>query len=332
MQARTKGYLLGMTAAATYGMNPLFAKPLYALGMEVDAVLFFRYLIALPIMAALLLWRGRPAGAAVNWRTAFTVNRTELWQLVVMSFLMTGSSITLFSSYLYMDVGIASTILFVYPIMVALILVLRYKERLSRRMVLCLIVISAGVLLLYRPDSATTSEGIVGGGNWFMGALMAVLSALFYAVYIVGVQHSRLQTMPAAKVTFYVLLFGLFFLYAKDYIALIITRLTSTEALSLAPPTMSTGDGSLWLLYILALALLPTAVSFLCTTGSIHYIGPTPTAILGALEPVTATLFGVFVFHEVLTASIVCGMLLIIASVTIVEAGSGRKNGKGTRG
>ena len=49
---------------------------------------------------------------------------------------------------------------------------------------------------------------------------------------------------------------------------------------------------AVWLWAVLALAALPTAVSLLCTTQAIHYIGSTPTAILGALEPVTAVFFG----------------------------------------
>ena len=43
MNAKAKGYILGSIAAASYGMNPLFALPLYKAGMDPDSVLFFRY-------------------------------------------------------------------------------------------------------------------------------------------------------------------------------------------------------------------------------------------------------------------------------------------------
>ena len=66
---------------------------------------------------------------------------------------------------------------------------------------------------------------------------------------------------------------------------------------------------------------MPTAISLLCTTGAIQYIGSTPTAILGALEPVTAVVFGVTVFGEVLTGRVVVGFLLIILAVSVVVAG-----------
>lgn len=78
-----------------------------------------------------------------------------------------------------------------------------------------------------------------------------------------------------------------------------------------------------WYLWgnLLALAVFPTAISFLCTTQAIQYIGSTPTAILGALEPLTAVFFGVVVFGESLTTRLSCGMLMIILAVTLIIAG-----------
>lgn len=54
MNSKAKGYLLGAIAAATYGMNPLFALPLYETGMDPDSVLFFRYLFAIPLLGVML--------------------------------------------------------------------------------------------------------------------------------------------------------------------------------------------------------------------------------------------------------------------------------------
>ena len=63
-------------------------------------------------------------------------------------------------------------------------------------------------------------------------------------------------------------------------------------------------------------------ISFICTTVAIHDIGSTPVAILGALEPVTALLFGITLFGEALTFRECVGLLLIIAAVTVVIMGS----------
>ena len=72
----------------------------------------------------------------------------------------------------------------------------------------------------------------------------------------------------------------------------------------------------------LCLAIFPTAISFLCTTQAIQYIGSTPTAILGALEPLTAVFFGILVFGEVMTPRLALGITLIICAVSIIIGGS----------
>ena len=108
MNAKTKGYALGAIAAATYGMNPLFALPLYKAGMNPDSALFFRYIFAIPILASMIFFRGR----------SFKIESKDLLLTMIMGLLMAISSLTLFESYNYMEAGIASTILFVYPIMV----------------------------------------------------------------------------------------------------------------------------------------------------------------------------------------------------------------------
>ena len=44
------GTFYGAAAAACYGMNPLFALPLYHRGMGVNSVLFYRYVFALVLL------------------------------------------------------------------------------------------------------------------------------------------------------------------------------------------------------------------------------------------------------------------------------------------
>ena len=117
MSPKVKGYLLGIVAAASYGMNPLFTLPLYKAGMSPDSVLFFRYLFAIPILGGMLLWRGRN----------FKVKRREMPPFIMLGLLFALSSLTLFQSYNYMEAGIASTLLFVYPILVAVIMATVFK-------------------------------------------------------------------------------------------------------------------------------------------------------------------------------------------------------------
>lgn len=287
MNDKVKGYLLGAVAAATYGMNPLFALPLYADGMDADSVLFFRYLFAIPMLGAMILFRGR----------SFKVTMHDTLRLVFMGIMVAASSLALFLSYNYMAAGIASTMLFVYPILVAVIMVLFYKEKPSLLTMLCIVLAISGIALLYRGGDGTTLS--------LAGTLLVFLSALTYAIYIVGVNHSLLKDVATLTVTFYVLLFG---------VGLFLVRILLGDGLTV--PTR-------WYLWgnAVALALFPTAISFLCTTSAIKYIGSTPTAILGALEPVTAVIIGVTVFGEAFTLREGVGLVLIVTAVTLVIAG-----------
>lgn len=287
MNAKAKGYILGSIAAASYGMNPLFALPLYKAGMDPDSVLFFRYLFAIPLLGIMIKARGR----------SFKIQRKETFPLIIMGLLVALSSLTLFLSYNYMAAGIASTLLFVYPIMVALIMAMVFKEKLALQTIVCMLLALGGIGLLYKSEDGSTLS--------LIGTLLVFASSLSYAIYIVGINQTSLKNVATLKVTFYALLFGL---------SLFVARLLYSGVLN-------TPDQ--WYLWanLLALAVFPTAISFLCTTGAIQYIGSTPTAILGALEPVTAIFFGIAVFGESLTVRESFGLVMIIVAVTFVIAG-----------
>ena len=287
MNVKVKGYTLGALAAATYGMNRLFALPLYKAGMNPDSVLFFRYLFAIPVLGIMIKVRGRN----------FKLQKKEILPLIIMGLLVALSSLTLFQSYNYMEAGIASTLLFIYPILVALIMSFVFKEKLTIQTVLCILLALAGIGLLYQGSDGTTLS--------LTGIALVIISALSYAIYIVSVNQSTLKNVATLKLTFYILLFGL---------TLFLVRIDFGKSLHIV---------NTWYLWgnLIALAIFPTAISFLCTTQAIQYIGSTPTAILGALEPLTAVFFGVTIFGESLTPRLSCGIVMIILAVTLIIAG-----------
>ena len=285
INSKAKGFVCGAVAAATYGMNPLFTLPLYKEGMSVDSVLFYRYGFAVLILGILMKVQ----------RQSFALKKNEVLPLIVGGLLFSASS--LFLSYKHMDAGIASTILFVYPVMVALIMFLFFHEKVSLLTVFCILLALSGIGLLYKGEGGETLS--------LVGMLLVILSSLSYAVYIVGVNHSTLKLMSTAKLTFYALLFGL---------SIYIVRLNFCSDLQAVPSLPAWGN-------ILAMAFLPTVISLVCTAVSIHTIGSTSTAILGALEPVTALFFGVMIFGERLTPRLMLGILMILVAVTFIVVG-----------
>lgn len=284
---KAKGFVCGAVAAATYGMNPLFTLPLYQEGMSVDSVLFYRYGFAVLILGIMLKFQGQ----------SLALKKNEILPLVIGGLLFSASSLFLYISYQHMDAGIASTILFVYPVMVAVIMFLFFHEKVSLLTIFCILLALSGIGLLYKGDGGETLS--------LFGMFLVMLSSLSYAIYIVGVNHSSLKTMSTGKLTFYALLFGL---------SVYVVRLNFCTELQMIP------SASAWT-NILAMASLPTVISLLCTAISIHCIGSTSTAILGALEPVTALFFGVMIFGEQLTPRIILGVLMILTAVTFIVIG-----------
>lgn len=287
MSEKLKGYALGSIASISYGLNPLFALPLYATGIQVDSVLFYRYAFAVVMMAVLMKLNGK----------SFALKKNEILPLVVMGLLFSFSSLFLFQSFHYMDAGIASTILFVYPVMVALIMAVFFKERLSLIKIASIAMAFAGISMLYKGEGGVSLSAI--------GVAYVLASSLVYAIYIVGVNHSVLKTMSGLKLTFYAILFGM---------SIYVVRLRGCMDLQ---PLVETSQ---WVNAV-GLALFPTLLSLVTITKAIHHIGATPAAILGALEPVTALFVGVMVFGEHLTGGNVVGILLILSAVTLIVVG-----------
>lgn len=282
-----KGFAYGAIAAASYGLNPLFALPLYADGMGADSVLFYRYAFGLVMLGVMMLVQ----------KQSFALRRCEVLPLVIMGLLFSFSSLTLFLSYNYMDAGIASTILFVYPVLVAILMAVFFKEKVSPITMISIALAFTGISLLYQGEGGQTLS--------LTGVTLVFISSLTYALYIIGVNRSVLKDMPIAKLTFYVLLSGL---------SVYVIRLKFCTQLDVVSQPV------LWINPV-CLALFPTVISLVAMTKSIHYIGSTPAAILGALEPLTAICCGVLVFGERLTPRIILGIVLILIAVTLIILG-----------
>lgn len=295
MNVKVKGVTLGSIAAASYGLNPLFALPLYADGMSADSMLFFRYVFAILMMGVMMALQGK----------SFRLRRRQLFSVALMGIVFSASSLLLFLSYQYMDAGIASTILFAYPLLVALIMWLVFHERASFLTWLCILMAFIGIALLYRgkPDAPLSTIGVV----------LVLLSSLSYAIYIVGVNRSVLKKMDSSALTFYALLFGS---------SLYLIRLTGIDLDTASFTFALQFPHNPWLwVNLVCLALFPTIISLVTMNLSIHYIGSTSAAILGALEPITALIIGVCVFGETLTPRIILGIVLVLAAVTLLVAG-----------
>lgn len=286
MNSNTKGILNGIIASTSYGMNPLLGLPLYAIGIGVNSVLFYRYFLAVIIY---FIW------LKFFKKASLKISRQEIIPLFFLGIFFSLSSLTLFEAFHYIEAGIACTILFIYPVMVAIIMSIFFKEKVTKTVIFAILLTSIGIILLYKgkPDTALSIKGI----------LIVLTSALLYALYIVGVKNIKpVKAMNSARLSFYVMLFGLI---------VYIVNLKFCTTLQMLPNLKA------WL-FAIGLALFPTIISLETITIAIQLIGSTNTAILGALEPLTAIFFGIVFFHEQLTLRISIGIILILFGVFLI--------------
>ena len=283
MSLQTKGVILAIISAICYGINPLGALFLYEEGLNVNSVIFYRFIFASILLAIFMLIK----------KDSFYLKFKEIILLAFLGLLFGISAISLFNSFLYMDAGLASTVLFIYPIFVAIIMALFFKEKNSIITILSIIFAFLGVVLLYESDGANVSN---------FGIFLVIVSSLCYAIYIVII--NQYLKISALKVTFYSMLFCTITILIHSFF---------DSSLNIMPLI----NFNMWF-YTLFLALVPTIISLLFLIKAIQLIGSTSASILGALEPLTAVLIGVYVFNEKITFWLVIGIVFILFGVILI--------------
>lgn len=283
MSLQTKGVVLAIISAICYGMNPLGALFLYEEGLNVNSVIFYRFIFASILLAIFMLIK----------KDSFYLKFKEIILLALLGLLFGISAISLFNSFLYMDAGLASTVLFIYPIFVAIIMALFFKEKNSIITILSIIFAFLGVVLLYESDGANVSN---------FGIFLVIVSSLCYAIYIVII--NQYLKISALKVTFYSMLFCTITILIHSFF---------DSSLNIMPLV----NFNMWF-YTIFLALVPTIISLLFLIKAIQLIGSTSASILGALEPLTAVLIGVYVFNEKITFWLVIGIVFILFGVLLI--------------
>lgn len=284
MQAQHRGFIYGALAAICYGTNPLGALYLYKSGLSPDSVLFYRFLGATLLSALFILFL----------RKDFRIPKENIPAITLLGILAV-SALALYSSFLFMDAGVASTLLFAYPVMVAIFMAVFYKEKIQFKTVLSIFLALGGVALLMRTSDGSTLSP--------KGISLVFLSSLSYAVYIIVAAHVP-KPMGALKMNMAV--FGI----CSVCLALYSLCMPGHALAPLQNPTQ--------FLWAFQLALVPSLLSLVFMQKALRTIGSTPTAILGALEPLTAVCIGVGVFHETLSPRLLIGIFLILGGVTLL--------------
>ena len=283
---RIKGILYAAASSSTFGLVPFFTIILLIDGFSIFELLAYRCGVA-----AIVMWLvGKISGIS------FRLTGKEFAVVFMLSLFCTITAFSLVIAYQNIASGVASTIHFMYPLAVALAMMFFFKEKKSIWVIVAVLMSLLGAYFLSSGHSSTK------GGNSFIGVVTACISIFSYAAYIIGVRKTKAVQINTTVLTCYVMGIGTIFY---------ITGAFCTTGLHLVT------DWYTWLI-IFGLAIPATAISNITLVLAIKHVGPTLTAIFGALEPLTAVIIGVLVFQEAFTKYSALGILLIVGAVCIV--------------
>lgn len=182
-----RGVLYALISSTTFGLVPFFSIALLGSGMSAATVLFYRMSVA-----ALLI--GLVAAAQ---RKSFVITAREFVIIVGLGWLYAGTSLGLILSYSLIPSGIATTIHFLYPILVTFLMIVFFREKRSAGLVVAAVVSLLGVgLLSWSGGAVVNVEGI----------MLVLITVITYALYIVGVNKTGVGRIDSLPLTFYILL------------------------------------------------------------------------------------------------------------------------------
>lgn len=283
------GYILALVSAAAFGLNPLFVLPIKASSVPLDVTLFYRFVIGFSLIAIFLLIK----------KQDLSIRRHDVPKLLFMGLMYALSSEFLFMGYDALSAGIASTVLYTYPMILALILYFGFREKISNSTKLSMLLAFLGVAVLGWEKSEFRFN--------YYGVFIVLMSGLVYSIYMVMVNKGHLQ-LSGIKITMYSLLCSSFYFGTKSIIL----------GHSFALPNIE------WIGFVIAFSLVTTVISIACLVYAITLVGSTSTAILSAFEPIVAVVVSVSLFNEKIGWQLTLGIILVIAAVCIHILGEQR--------
>lgn len=286
---RLNGIFYAVISSASFGFSPLFSIGLLAAGLSNFDVLSYRWGIAGIVLMIYAFCK----------KKSLRINSfDEGWKILLLSALRAITSVTLLIGYANISSGIASTINFMYPVIVALCMMFLFGEHKSWVDMGAIAVAIFGVYLLASGDSL-----IVEGGNTSLGLTCSIISAFSFAAYYILMKQLKADKIEVVKFTTWIMLLSAVYFIICAFI--------------FEGELQMIHGGKNWL-YILGLGLWSTMISNFTGVKAVRRIGPTLTSILGALQPVTAVILGVTFLNEHLYMKSLIGILLILAAVTVV--------------
>ncbi len=285
--AQLRGTLLVGLSGLLYGFMGFFGTELIHENLSVSTMLFWRFFIATLWVLGTALWCKR------NFFKKAPDRRTLFQTLLLGAASYSGASSLFFLASQYTGTGIAMVIFFCYPVFVTLFAWVTTNWKMNKYTAASLFAILLGLTLLQGEGTHAFN---------FFGILLAIISGLSYAIYVISSKHHT-QNFDSELLTFLVCL-------GNSIIFLIIACTTKSF---LIPTSLHA-----WL-YIGAIGIIATALPIQLLLDGIKHVTPIKASILSVLEPVVTLLVGVLLLHESMCSLQTIGVMIILLGALLIQ-------------
>ncbi len=271
-----------------WGFMGFFTRHLAGLGIDSNGAIIVRCGTAAVCFALLILCRDPGQ---------FRVRLKDLW-----CFLGSGLLSLLFFTFCYfhaismMSLSAAAILLYTAPIIVMLLSAVLFREAITKTKMAAVVLAFAGCCLVSGIGTGTvlTPQGMLYG----LGA------GLGYALYTIFSRYALLRGYSSNTINFYSCLL------AALGAALIWRPQGLAGAVTASVPAFC---------WCLATGVLSCFVPYMLYTYSLTGLENGKASVLASVEPVVASLVGVFLYHEKMTISSGLGVLLVLAAILLLN-------------
>lgn len=283
-------YLLVAAGAVLWGGIGIFIDGLTRAGFTALQIVALRVLSATLMLLAYLLLRN-PDLLRIRIRDSFYFLGTGVVSISFFNWCY-------FTAIREVSLSVAVILLYTGPAFVIVMSRIFFGERFTKQKIGALILTTAGCALVVELIPFR-SEAV----SWY-GILIGLGSGFGYALYsIFG--KTALGRYPTLTILFY------------TFLAASVAMVPLSGLLS--PANYSMLGDSRSLLWTLGLGFFPTVLAYLFYTEGLSKIEAGKASITAMLEPVAATLLGVGLFNEILSAYQLTGMVLVLSSILLIQ-------------
>lgn len=276
-----------------YGLVPSFSFLAFRVGMETETLLFNKFFIA-----AILMW----AYIFIK-KIEYKPTKKNLPMLTAICVAYIGIATTLYLSFEYISGSLATIISFTFPAMIVAIEMITGREPVKMLKIFAVVISMGGlVLIVWSPDLEASTLGII----------FALMCALCYVVYTMGISAKSMDDMNSIAIAGYVLVTSAVFNFVRCVAA--------------GQPLMVNGVQQ-WI-YIVLLAIVCAFFAILFFCHGVKLIGPSNAGIINTFEPVFACIFGFLLVGDEITRNMIIGGAMVVLAVLISNLPSSSDGGK----